>query len=240
MRPILGPLQAKAALHALGIPADTPNPPGGVIEKDAISQPTGMQFATPSALSLCSTLAQGRTLPVEDQINSTRHHMCETNRLGITSVIDAGGGQNFPDGYEVIQRLHDENQLTVGIGYNLFAQTPGEELSDYERWVAMTAPGAGSDMLRLNGAREHLTWSAAAWSTAKAISPTLHRLYHQPRRSGAQFSTCRARASVWPVSVPRSQPGSSSWHVMTAAVMAATSTGTITASRGTIRTRSRT
>lgn len=119
-----GPLQAKAALHALGITADTPNPPGGVIEKDAISQPTGMQFAKPSALSLCSTLARGRTLPVEDQINSTRHHMCETNRLGITSVIDAGGGQNFPDGYHVIQRLHDENQLTVGIGYNLFAQSP--------------------------------------------------------------------------------------------------------------------
>ncbi len=152
----------RAALSALGITADTPNPPGGLIEKDANGQPTGMLIAKPSALILYSTLAQGPSLPVEDQINSTRHYMREMNRLGITSVIDAGGGgQNFPDDYDVIQRLHDDDQLTVRIAYNLFAQNPGQELSDYERWVAMTEPGAGSDMLRMNGAGENLTWSAA-------------------------------------------------------------------------------
>ncbi len=152
----------RAALNALGISAQTPNPPGGLIEKDANGQPTGMLIAKPSALILYSTLAQGPTLPVEDQINSTRHYMREMNRLGITSVIDAGGGgQNFPDDYEVIERLHQDDQLTVRIAYNLFAQKPGEELSDYERWIAMTEPGAGDAMLRMNGAGENLTWSAA-------------------------------------------------------------------------------
>jgi len=152
----------KAALNALGIDRDTPNPPGGVIEKDAQGRPTGMLIAKPSALILYSTLAQGPRLPVEDQINSTRHYMREMNRLGITSVIDAGGGgQNFPEDYDVIQRLHDDDQLTVRIAYNLFAQRPGEELSDYERWIAMTEPGAGDAMLRMNGAGENLTWSAA-------------------------------------------------------------------------------
>jgi predicted amidohydrolase YtcJ len=152
----------RAALNALGITKDTPNPPGGTIERDGNGNPTGMLLATPSAFILYSTLAQGPRLPIEDQINSTRHYMREMNRLGITSVIDAGGGgQNFPEDYDVIQRLHDDGQLTVRIAYNLFAQTPGEELSDYERWIAMTEPGAGDAMLRMNGAGENLTWSAA-------------------------------------------------------------------------------
>ena len=151
-----------AALRALGIGKDTPNPPGGTIERDANGEPTGLLLATPSALILYSTLAQGPKLPLEDQINSTRHYMREMNRLGITSVIDAGGGgQNFPEDYDVIQRLHDEDQLTVRVAYNLFAQKAGQELSDYERWIAMTEPGAGDAMLRMNGAGENLTWSAA-------------------------------------------------------------------------------
>ncbi|QBF31011.1 amidohydrolase [Thalassococcus sp. S3] len=151
-----------AALRALGIDRDTPNPPGGTIERGPNGEPTGLLLATPSAFILYSTLTQGPRLPVEDQINSTRHYMREMNRLGITSVIDAGGGgQNFPDDYDVIQRLHEDDQLTVRIAYNLFAQTPGEELSDYERWLGMTEPGAGDAMLRMNGAGENLTWSAA-------------------------------------------------------------------------------
>ncbi len=152
----------RAALNALGITRDTPNPPGGEIERDARGNPTGMLIAKPSALILYSTLSQGPKLPVEDQINSTRHYMREMNRLGITSVIDAGGGgQNFPDDYEVIQRLHDDGDMTVRVAYNLFAQTAGSELSDYERWIGMTEPGAGDAMLRMNGAGENLTWSAA-------------------------------------------------------------------------------
>ena len=164
----------RAALAALGIAKDTPNPPGGVIEKDARGNPTGMLIAKPSALILYSTLAQGPKLPLEDQINSTRHFMRELNRLGITSVIDAGGGgQNYPQDYEVIQRLHDDEELTVRIAYNLFAQKAGEEVSDYERWVAMTEPGAGSSFLRMNGAGENLTWSAADFENFLEPRPDL-------------------------------------------------------------------
>lgn len=152
----------RAALRALGIDKDTPNPPGGEIARDANGHPTGMLIARPSALILYSTLAQGPKLPLEDQINSTRHFMRELNRLGVTSVIDAGGGgQNYPEDYDVVQRLRDEGQLTLRIAYNLFAQTPGQELTDYEKWVAMTEPGAGDDWLRMNGAGENLAWSAA-------------------------------------------------------------------------------
>ena len=152
----------RAALGVLGIDKNTPNPPGGEIERDANGNPTGMLIARPSALILYSTLAQGPKLPVEDQINSTRHFMRELNRLGVTSVIDAGGGgQNYPEDYDVVQQLHDADQLTLRIAYNLFAQKAGQELSDYERWIGMTKPGAGDAMLRMNGAGENLAWSAA-------------------------------------------------------------------------------
>jgi predicted amidohydrolase YtcJ len=170
----------RAALNVLGITRDTPNPPGGVVEKDARGEPTGMLIAKPSALILYSTLAQGPKLPLEDQINSTRHFMRELNRLGITSVIDAGGGgQNYPEDYQVIQRLHDADELTVRIAYNLFAQNAGEELSDYERWVAITEPGAGSAFFRMNGAGENLTWSAADFENflepRPDLAPTMER-----------------------------------------------------------------
>lgn len=152
----------RAAVQALGMTKDTPNPPGGVIERDASGNPTGLLVAKPSALILYSTLARGPKLPLEDQINSTRHYMREMNRLAITSVIDAGGGgQNYPDDYAVIETLNREGALTVRVAYNLFAQKAGGELADYERWIAMTEPGAGDAYLRMNGAGENLTWSAA-------------------------------------------------------------------------------
>lgn len=164
----------RAALKATGINRNTPNPPGGVIEKDARGEPTGMLVAKPSPLILYSTLAKGPKLPIEDQTNSTRHFMRELNRLGVTSAIDGGGGgQNYPQDYQVIQKLHGDDQLTVRIAYNLFAQKAGEELSDYERWVRMTQPGAGDGMLRMNGGGGNLTWSAADFENFLQPRPQL-------------------------------------------------------------------
>lgn len=164
----------RAAITVLGFDRDTPNPPGGEIERDAAGNPTGLLIARPSALILYSTLAKGPKLPVDQQLNSTRHFMRELNRLGITSVIDAGGGgQNYPEDYEVIQRLHADGQMTVRVAYNLFAQKAGSELTDYERWIAMTEPGAGDGMLRMNGAGENLTWSAADFENFLEPRPEL-------------------------------------------------------------------
>src|SRR3546814_11459838 len=115
----------RAALNALGITRDTPNPPGGVIEKDARGNPTGMLIAKPSALILYSTLAQGPKLPLEDQINSTPHFTRELNRLAITRVIDAGGRRpNSPEDSQVIQRPHAHDDLTHRPPSHLFTTTP--------------------------------------------------------------------------------------------------------------------
>jgi len=95
-------------------------------------------------------------------LNSTRHFMRELNRLGLTSIIDAGGGfQNYPDDYAIIKQLHRSGDLTLRIAYNLFTQKPKQEKDDFARWMKMTAPGEGDDYLRCNGAGEMLVFSAA-------------------------------------------------------------------------------
>src|SRR6201988_874648 len=99
-----------AALRAVGYTKDTPEPPGGEIVRDAKGNPTGLLVAKPNAAILYSTLARGPKLPLDYQVNSTRHFMRELNRLGVTGAIDAGGGfQNYPEDYAVIQKLADDD-----------------------------------------------------------------------------------------------------------------------------------
>ena len=152
----------RAALRVVGYTKDTPNPPGGEIQRDQAGNPTGMLIARPNAMILYATLAKGPVLPLEYQVNSTRQFMRELNRLGLTSVIDAGGGfQNYPDDYKVVDQLAKEGQLTLRIAYNLFTQRKGGELEDFTRWTDMVTPGQGDDFYRQNGAGEMLVFSAA-------------------------------------------------------------------------------
>lgn len=164
----------RAALRAVGYTKDTPDPPGGKIQRDAGGEPTGLLLATPNATILYSTLAKGPKLSYEYQVNSTRHFMREMNRFGITSVIDAGGGyQNFPDDYKVIDELHREGQLTVRIAYNLFTQRPKHEEEDFNSWIQSVKVYQGDDMYRHNGAGEMLVFSAADFESFVQPRPDL-------------------------------------------------------------------
>jgi predicted amidohydrolase YtcJ len=163
-----------AALRVVGYTRETPNPPGGEIVRDAAGNPTGLMLASPNATILYSTLAKGPKLPPEYQLNSTRHFMRELNRLGITGVIDAGGGfQNYPEDYEIVEKLHADGQLTVRIAYNLFTQKPGGEAADFTRWAGMVKPGQGDDAYRANGAGEMLVFSAADFEDFRQPRPDM-------------------------------------------------------------------
>ena len=163
-----------AALRAVGYTKDTPDPPGGTIQRDASGNPTGLLIASPNAGILYSTLAKGPKLPFDYQLNSTRHFMRDLNRLGVTSVIDAGGGfQNYPDDYAVIQKLHDDGQLTIRIAYNLFTQKAGEEKEDFLRWTSTAKYHQGDDYFRLNGAGEMLVFSAADFEDFRMPRPDM-------------------------------------------------------------------
>ncbi|WP_234404009.1 amidohydrolase [Neisseria animaloris] len=163
-----------AALRAVGYTKDTPEPPGGEIKRDSKGNPTGLLLAKPNAMILYSTLAKGPKLPFDYQVNSTRHFMRELNRLGVTGVIDAGGGfQNYPDDYEVIRKLAEENQLTVRIAYNLFTQKPKEEKEDFLKWTSSVTYKQGDDYFRHNGAGEMLVFSAADFEDFRQPRPEM-------------------------------------------------------------------
>ena len=100
--------------------------------------------------------------------------MRELNRLGVTSVIDAGGGfQNYPDDYAVIEALHASGDMTLRIAYNLFTQKPKEEVADFKRWTGLVKPGDGDAMYRHNGAGEMLVFSAADFEDFRQPRPEL-------------------------------------------------------------------
>lgn len=128
----------KAGLQKLAITGETPNPAGGLIEKDDQGNPTGLLVAEPNAFILYSTLAKLPELSTAEKINSTLQYMTELNRLGVTAVMDAGGGfQNFPDDYVITDSLNKAGKITVRLPYFLFAQKKGAELADYKKWTGM-------------------------------------------------------------------------------------------------------
>ncbi len=163
-----------AALRAVGYTKDTPEPPAGEIVRDGYGNPTGLLVARPNAAILYATLARGPKLPLDYQVNSTRHFMRELNRLGLTGAIDAGGGsQNYPEDYAVIQKLADDGELTVRLAYNLFTQKPKGEKADFLNWTKTTKYKQGDDYFRHNGVGEMLVFSAADFEDFRQPRPEL-------------------------------------------------------------------
>jgi predicted amidohydrolase YtcJ len=164
----------RAALEAIGYGKDTPAPIGGEIQRDGGGNPTGLLIARSNALIIYSNLAKAPKLGSADQVNSTFQYMRELNRLGLTSVIDGGGGSQFyPQDYSIIGELARNGQLTVRTAYNLCPQRPGHELEDFELWTKMTTPGDGDDFYRMNGAGESLVASAADFENFMEPRPDL-------------------------------------------------------------------
>lgn len=161
----LGMLNQKG-IETLGYDATTQYKEG-VVELGVDGKPTGLLIAKPNALILYSTLAKTGMLPRDQQLNSTLQYYRELNRLGITSAIDAGGGgQAYPDDYAVSLELAKDGKLTVRTSYYLFAQKPGKELEDYQRWLTQTKPDRNDHLFYANGYNtegggENLVWSAA-------------------------------------------------------------------------------
>src|SRR6202050_2137645 len=163
-----------AALRAVGYTKDTPEPPGGEIARDSQGNPIGLLVAKPNALILYTTLARGPKLPLDYQINSTRHFMRELNRLGVTGALHARGGyQNYPEDYAVVQKLADEGQLTVRLAYNVMPQKPKGEKADFLNWAKTSKYKQGNDYFRHNGGGELLVFSAADFEDFRQPRPNM-------------------------------------------------------------------
>jgi predicted amidohydrolase YtcJ len=185
----------QAALRACGYTRDTPDPPAGEIQRDKSGNPTGLLIARPNAGILYATVGKQPKLPPEHQMNSSRHFMRELNRLGLTSLVDAGGGsQIYPDDYAIIEELHKRGEMTVRMAYNIFTQRPKEEKEDFRRCMKLTAPGQGDDFYRCNGAGEMLVYSAADFEDFLEPRPDLP----SPLEKDLQEVVALLAANQWP------------------------------------------
>jgi predicted amidohydrolase YtcJ len=163
-----------AALRVVGYTKDTPEPVGGEIVRDGKGNPTGLLLAKPNATILYEAIAKAPKLPFEYQINSTRHFMRDLNRLGVTGVIDAGGGFHYyPEDYQVIRKLAADGLLTVRIAYNLFTTKPKKERDEFLSWIKTSKYQEGDDYFRHNGAGEMLVFSAADFEDFRQPRPDM-------------------------------------------------------------------
>ncbi|MBC7889082.1 MAG: amidohydrolase family protein, partial [Ferruginibacter sp.] len=127
----------QAGLKQLSLDANSRNPPMGLIEKDIHGNPTGLLVADPGAFLLYSNLAKLPEHDGKEKIQASRNFMLELNRLGVTSVLDAGGGfQNYPTDYNAMEENAQNGNISLRIPFYLFAQKKGTENQDYTKWVS--------------------------------------------------------------------------------------------------------
>ncbi|MBP9202302.1 MAG: amidohydrolase family protein, partial [Gemmatimonadales bacterium] len=97
------------ALALAGVTRETPDPPGGRIERDPRTrEPSGT--LRESAIGLVSRLLPPYSR--EERIGAVRRALAEANRFGITSITDADVGEDYLDAYLAVD---ERNELTARV-----------------------------------------------------------------------------------------------------------------------------
>ena len=96
------------ALKLAGITRATPNPPNGIIVKDASGEPTGV--LTEAAMDLMDPVLP--IPPREERLDSLRAGIHEAHRVGVTSVQNAGG---TAEDLALWDELREANELKLRI-----------------------------------------------------------------------------------------------------------------------------
>jgi predicted amidohydrolase YtcJ len=140
------------------IKPDTPNPPGGMIERDADGAATGM-LEEDSAMSLVS--ARIPDLKIDQRRRGIQMVLADAAKNGVTSV------QDFSDwsDYLVYVQLKEEGKLTLRITEWLPFLLPINEL------LNMRAQGGTTDPWLKTGALKAFTDGALGSRTAAMLAP---------------------------------------------------------------------
>lgn len=165
-------------LTALGFTEKSTVPAGTRLERGPNGTLTGLLIADPHPALMYDSIARLPQLSAADQRNSTLQMFRTLARYGLTSTVDAGGGgQAFPDRYEVTRALARPTGLPIRSAFNLFPQRPGKELEDFKAWTREHRPGQGfavlEDELTLHGAGEYLVWAAADFENFRSPRPEI-------------------------------------------------------------------
>jgi hypothetical protein len=143
-----------AALKALGITRETPDPPGGQFERDAKSgEPTGYALGA-GAWEYVHDKIPRPTLDKARQ--GLRNCFRELNRLGITSIGDLHTDNvNFAH-RRLLDAMARTGDLTVRVNFYIAPNEAGDELDQLSRGVEEVKQLNHSDLFRFAGFGEVL------------------------------------------------------------------------------------
>lgn len=167
----------QAGVAALQLTPQSVPPAGGRYE--FVEGGGAVLHAAPNPTILYTTIGKLPQLSAEEQINSTQQFYRELNRFGLTSAVDPGGGGHaYPTDYQASNVLARRRGFPLRIANYLFAQRPGTELQDFEKWSAeekleLNVAATRLHGYELEGAGETLVWSAVDFETFMAPRPEL-------------------------------------------------------------------
>lgn len=137
-----------AGLRAAGITRETSAPAGGVIEKDANGEPTGILRR--GAVTLVFPKLPRPTF--QDKLEGLKLVMHDFHAAGLTSVIEMVGGGVVDEDYKVLFELWRRKELTIRTALNIYTT----QLDDAMRWLHHLPMGFGDEWLKTNGLGEQL------------------------------------------------------------------------------------
>lgn len=135
-------------LKAAGITRETQAPAGGIIEKDASGEPTGV-------LRRAAVTLVFPKLPrpsFQDKVEGLKLVMRDFHAAGLTSVVEMVGGGVVDEDYKVLFELWRRKELTIRTALNIYTT----KLEDAQRWLHHLPMGFGDDWLKTNGLGEQL------------------------------------------------------------------------------------
>src|SRR6476646_10358003 len=163
-----------AALKAMGIDANTPDPTNIKIEKDAQGQLTGALNGGASIGLLRSKLGE---VARDKAVENARLLMVDLNKMGITAFQDQGGTGVNQNHIKAFQLAHDSGQMTVRSFYNYYEEPrSAADVEDLLGRMPSIKPFQGDDWFDLTGYGETLYFPIHDALLAKAANPSAEAL----------------------------------------------------------------
>lgn len=188
------------ALRICGLTAETPDPPGGLFERDESGTPTGRVRGVPAFNYFLQRIGPGT---LEQQIDSTRTMLRAFSRVGLTTAIDAGGLGATPAIYAPIFEVWKRRQLQVRTRLYLGAWERGKEREQIAAWIAQFAPAFGDTYLKVIGAGEliELGYHDLEGLTPFQVPPECRRELYEITRMVAQAGWPMHIHAVWDTTI---------------------------------------
>ena len=163
-----------AALKAMGIDANTPDPANIKIEKDGQGQLTGALNGGPAIGLLRSKLGE---VARDKAVENARLLMVDLNKMGITAFQDQGGTGVNQNHIKAFQLAHDSGQMTVRSFYNYYEEPRSvADVEDLLGRMPGIKPFQGDDWFDLTGYGETLYFPIHDALLAKAANPSAEAL----------------------------------------------------------------